>query len=503
MTHQSVDVLIVGAGFSGLCMAIQLRKAGMDSFLVIEKGEELGGTWWYNQYPGCACDIPSHLYSFSFARNPDWSRKFSGQQEILNYLRATANRYGVTDRIRLRTALREAAWDEQSSVWRVITEDGSRIDARVLVSGMGALHVPRCPDIAGLDRFRGPAFHSAEWNSSVDLDGKDIAVIGTGASAAQIVPNIASRARKLYVFQRTPAWVMPRPDGPISERWRNLYRRIPGLTRLVRTLIFCRIEMFVFGFLGNRRMHQLAATQARKHLEKQVPDPNLRARLTPDYEFGCKRVLISSEFYPALTRSNVELVTTGIKEVRERSIVTEDGVERPLDVLIFGTGFHVTELLRGIRIVGRGGVEIHDTWHDRISAYLGITVSGFPNFFMLLGPNTGLGHNSVVLMIEAQARYVMSCLRLMRKRGERAMDVKPEVQQGFVQELRNRLPHTVWESGCRSWYQDARNGEGSAIWPGSVVAYRRRTRAASAEDYIFSGARSETPLAEPARARSA
>ena len=503
MSAESVDVLIVGAGFSGLCMAIQLRKAGMDSFLVIEKGEELGGTWWYNQYPGCACDIPSHLYSFSFARNPDWSRKYSGQREILEYLRATAKRFGVADRIRLRTSLHEATWDEQRGVWHAVTGNGTRIEARVLVSGVGALHVPKNPDLPGLDRFIGPAFHSAEWNSAVDLQNKDVAVIGTGASAAQIVPSIAGRARKLYVFQRTPAWVLPRPDGPISQSWRRLYRTIPGLTRVVRTLIFLRIEMFVFGFLGNRRMHALASKQARKHLEKQITDPQLRARLTPDYEFGCKRVLISSEFYPALTRPNVELVTSGILEVRERSIVTEDGAERPLNALIFATGFRVTEMLRGIRIVGRGGIEIHETWRDRISAYLGITVSGFPNFFMLLGPNTGLGHNSVLLMIEAQVRYVMSCLRLMRKRGEPVMDVRPEVQQRFVEELRSRLPQTVWESGCRSWYQDARTGESAATWPGSVVAYRRRTRAAHAEDYVFSGARSATPLSEPAQAPTA
>jgi cation diffusion facilitator CzcD-associated flavoprotein CzcO len=500
---ESVDVLIVGAGFSGLCMAIQLRKSGRDSFLVIEKGEELGGTWWYNQYPGCACDIPSHLYSFSFARNPDWTRKYSGQREILDYLRATAKRFGVSDRIRLRTPLQEATWDEQRSVWHTVAGDGQRVDARVLVSGMGALHIPKYPDLPGFDRFTGSAFHSAEWNPAVDLDGKDVAVIGTGASAAQIVPSIAPRARKLYVFQRTPAWVLPRPDGPISERWRWLYHSIPGLNRLVRTLIFFRIEMFVYGFLGNRRMHALAERQARMHLEKQIPDPELRARLTPHYEFGCKRVLISSDFYPALTQPNVELVTSGIAQVREHSIVTEDGVERPLDVMVYGTGFRVTEMLRGIRIVGTGGVEIHDTWRERISAYLGITVSGFPNFFMLLGPNTGLGHNSVLLMIEAQVRYIMSCLRLMRKRGERVMDVRPEVQQRFVEELRRLMPHTVWESGCRSWYQDARTGESAATWPGSVVAYRRRTRTVDADDYVFSGERLTTPLAELARAPSA
>jgi len=482
---ESVDVLIVGAGFSGLCMAIQLRKAGIDSFLVIEKGAEIGGTWWYNRYPGCACDIPSHLYSFSFDRNPDWTRRYAAQPEILDYLRATAKRHGVDGRIRLNTALREATWDEQGGVWHAIAGDGLRIDARVLVSAMGALHIPRYPELTGMERFAGPAFHSAEWDSSVDLAGRNVAVIGTGASAIQFVPRIAPLAARLFVFQRTPSWILPRPDGPIPERWRRLFRGVPGATWLLRTLIFWQLEMYVFSFLGNRTLRKLGEKQARRHLEKQVPDPQLRERLTPGYEFGCKRIAISSDFYPALMRPHVELVTSAISEVRPHSIVTEDGVERPVDTIVYGTGFRATDLLRGIRIAGRSEIEIQEAWKQRISAYLGITVSGFPNFFLLLGPNTGLGHNSVILMIEAQVRYVMSCLRLMRRRGESVMDVRQAAQQRFVEEMRGRLPGTVWESGCRSWYQDERNGESTAIWPASVVAYQRRTRSAAEGDYVF------------------
>ncbi|HLK66005.1 MAG TPA: NAD(P)/FAD-dependent oxidoreductase [Bryobacteraceae bacterium] len=482
---ESVDVLIVGAGFSGLCMAIQLRKAGIESFLVIEKGEEIGGTWWYNRYPGCACDVPSHLYSFSFDRNPDWSRRYAEQPEILDYLRESAKCHGVADRIRLRTPLHEAAWDEQQGVWHAMAGDDLRIDARVLVSGMGALHVPRFPEIRGLERFAGPAFHSAEWDSSVNLESKNVAVIGTGASAVQFVPRIATQAGKLSVFQRTPAWILPRADGPIPENWRRIFRRVPGATWLLRTMLFWSLEMYVFSFLGNRKLRALGEKQARRHLAKQVSDPELRARLTPDYEFGCKRIVISSEFYPALMRPNVELVTTGISEVRAQSVVTADGTERPIDVIVYGTGFRVTDMLRGIRLTGRGGIEIHEAWRERISAYLGITVNGFPNLFFLLGPNTGLGHNSVILMIEAQVRYVMSCLRMMEKRGQRVMEVRPDSQRQFVEELRGRLPGTVWESGCKSWYQDERTGESTAIWPASVVAYQRRTRGASAEDYVF------------------
>ena len=484
MSDEAVDVLIVGAGFAGLGMAIQLRKAGMESFLIIEKGGEVGGTWWYNRYPGCACDIPSHLYSFSFERNPDWSRMYAGQAEILAYLKDCAKRYGVAARVRLNTRLCEARWDEARGVWRVTVGNGSAIDARVLVSGMGALHVPRFPELKGMDRFRGPAFHSAEWDGDAALAGRRVAVIGTGASAIQIVPAIAGEVGKLYLFQRTPAWVLPRFAHPISDRARRWFRRLPALTWLLRLFLFWNLEMRVGGFLKSGWLRRFAAKMSRQHLEAQVPDASLRAALTPQYEFGCKRVLISSDFYPSLARPNVELVTDAIAEIREHSIVTVDGAERPVDAIVYGTGFRVTEMLGGVPIYGRNGVELREFWRDRIAAYLGITVSGFPNFFMLLGPNTGLGHNSVVLMIEAQVRYVMSCLKIMQRKRAGAIELKPERFQSFLDEMRSRLPHTVWESGgCKSWYQDSRTGESPAVWPGSVTEYQRRTRAASAKDY--------------------
>lgn len=486
MSADMVDVLIVGAGFAGLGMAIQLRKAGMESFLIVEKGGEVGGTWWYNRYPGCACDIPSHLYSFSFERNPDWSRMYAGQAEILGYLKRCAKQYGVESRVRLHTPLREARWDEARGVWRAVVGDGAEIEARVLVSGMGALHVPRLPEIAGMERFAGPAFHSAEWDLECSLAGRRVAVIGTGASAVQIVPALAPEVAQLYVFQRTPAWVLPRLDHPISDRARRWFRRIPALSRLFRAFIFWSLEIRVGGFLKGGWQRRLGAKLARKHLESQVGDEKLRATLTPQYEFGCKRVLISSDFYPALARPNVELVTDAISEIREGSIVTADGTERPVDAIVYSTGFRVTEMLAGTPIYGRGGVELHDFWRERIAAYFGITVPGFPNFFMLLGPNTGLGHNSVVLMIEAQVRYVMSCLELIRRTGAARLELRPERLRAFVEEMRARLPKTVWEAGgCQSWYQDPRTRETPAVWPGSVVEYQRRTRRAAAADYVF------------------
>ena len=483
----NVDVLIVGAGFSGLCMAIKLLEAGMKSFLIIEKSDDIGGTWWDNRYPGCACDIPSHLYSFSFAPSTEWTRMYPGQQEIHDYLKRCVERYGLAPYLRLNTRFQEAIWDESKSVWNATAGGGMRIRARVLVSGMGALHVPRYPDIKGIDRFKGPAFHSAAWDHGVDLDGKNVAVVGTGASAIQFVPQIAPRVGKLHLFQRTPPWIVPRLDFAFSEKWKTRFRSIPITRWALRQFIFCRQEFRVLGFLGNESIRKKAQDIALRHLARGINDPNVRAALTPNYQLGCKRVLVSDDYYPTLNRSNVELVTEGITEVCEHSIVTSDGVERPIDVLIYGTGFRATEPLIGCRLVGKGGVEIHDAWQKRMSAYLGVTVTGFPNLFILLGPNTGLGHNSVILMIEAQVRYTMNCLEMMKRRKQRVLEVRQEIQQRFVEEIYRRMSGTVWQSGgCHSWYQDQNTGEITTLWPGSVVSYLRRTRSVSDSDYLLS-----------------
>jgi cation diffusion facilitator CzcD-associated flavoprotein CzcO len=480
----NVDVLIVGAGFSGLCMGIKLLEAGMNSFLIIEKSQDIGGTWWDNRYPGCACDIPSHLYSFSFAPSTEWTRMYPGQQEIHDYLKRCVEQYGLAPYLRLNTRFCEAVWDESDGVWNATAGDGLHIRARVLVSGMGALHVPRYPELKGLDRFKGPAFHSSTWDYNVNLGGKNVAVVGTGASAIQFVPQIAPRVGKLHLFQRTPPWIVPRLDFAFSEKWRRRFRSIPITRWALRQYIFWRQEIRVLGFLGNETFRKKVEGIALRYLARRIKDPKLRGAMTPNYQLGCKRVLVSDDYYPTFDRSNVELVTDGIAEVREHSIVTRDGVQRPIDVLIYGTGFRATEPLIGCRVVGKGGVEIHDAWKQRMSAYLGVTVSGFPNFFMLLGPNTGLGHNSVVLMIEAQVRYTMKCLKLMKRRKQRVLEVRPEIQQSFVQEIYRRMARTVWQSGgCNSWYQDQTTGEITAIWPGSVVSYLRRTRSVSPSDY--------------------
>ncbi|PYT89490.1 MAG: 4-hydroxyacetophenone monooxygenase [Acidobacteria bacterium] len=484
----SVDLLIVGAGFSGICMGIRLLEAGMKSFLVIEKSDDLGGTWYENRYPGCACDVPAHLYSFSFERNPGWTRMFASQQEIWQYLKSCVQRYGLAPYIRFNTCFHEAAWNESAGQWRISASDNSldnlSIRARVLISGMGALHVPNYPEIPGIERFSEPSFHSATWRSDVDLSGKTVAVVGTGASSIQFIPHVAPRAGKLYVFQRTPPWIVPRLDFGISEKWRERFRRVPSLTWAIRQFLFFSLEWRVLNFLGDRVVREYFERIARRHLERSVSDPKLRAALTPRYQIGCKRILLSDDFYPVFKRRNVELVTDRIAEVRERSVVTQDGIERPVDVLIYGTGFHVTDQFIGMKLFGRGGIEIHDAWRKRMSAYLGVTVSGFPNFFMLLGPNTGLGHNSVVLMIEAQVGYVMRCLRLMRQRNISAMEVRAESQQHFVANLHDHMARTVWQSGgCRSWYQDTHTGENTTLWPGSVIGYRRNVCSVSLSEY--------------------
>jgi cation diffusion facilitator CzcD-associated flavoprotein CzcO len=483
-SETSVDVLIIGAGFSGLCMAIKLREAGMNSFLILEKSDDIGGTWYDNRYPGCACDIPSHLYSFSFEPSPDWTRMYPGQQEIQDYLKRCVARHELNARIRLNARFQEAVWDESLGVWHATIADGMRITARVLVSGMGALHVPRYPELKGLEHFKGPAFHSSAWDYGVDLAGKNVGVVGTGASAIQFVPQIAPGVGKLYLFQRTPPWIVPRMDFAITEKWRRRFRYLPFVRWAFRQFIFWRQEFRVLGFLGNERIRRAAEAIALRHLADTIKDPKKRTALTPNYQLGCKRVLVSDDYYPALNLDNVELIIEKIREVCEHSIVTNDDVERPIDVLIYGTGFRATEPLIGCRVIGREGVEIHDAWEKRMSAYLGVTVSGFPNFFILLGPNTGLGHNSVVLMIEAQVRYAMECLKLMNRQNQRVMEVRPEIQQRFVEDIYRRMGNTVWQSGgCQSWYQDQKTGEITTLWPGSVIAYLRRTRSVTPSDY--------------------
>lgn len=485
--ERALHTIIVGAGFSGLGMAIALRKAGHEDFVVLEEADEVGGTWWANHYPGCACDIPSHLYSYSFEPNPDWSHAFAPQGEILAYLKRCADKYGVRPHLRLRARVTGADFDEESGTWRVrFVQDGQEAElrARFLVLGVGALSRPAYPEVPGIERFAGPAFHSARWDHEVPLSGKRVAVIGTGASAIQFVPQIVGRVGRLHLFQRTPPWVLPRPDRVMSAAERGLYRAVPGLQRLYRAWIYWTLELRGLGFTKHHGILKLAGALGRRHLRRQVPDPALREALTPKYTPGCKRILMANDYYPALSRENVEVVTQDIKEVTERAVVTADGVAREVDVIIFGTGFRVTDFVTPLNVRGRGGLELNQAWRDGVEAYMGTVVSGFPNLFMLMGPNTGLGHNSMVFMIEAQIRYALACMKEAAGRGARFVDVRPGAQAAFNGELQPRLQKTVWATGCRSWYLDSR-GRNATLWPGLTLEFWLRARKVAAADYDF------------------
>jgi cation diffusion facilitator CzcD-associated flavoprotein CzcO len=466
------DIVIVGSGFSGLGMAIRLKQQGVEDFVVLERSDDVGGTWHYNTYPGCACDVPSHLYSFSFAPNPEWSETYSKQPEIREYLRGCADRFGIRPHVRFRHEVTSAAWNEEESRWDIETSEGP-LSARVLIGGMGPLAEPKLPDIPGLDRFQGKTMHSARWDHDYDLRGKRVASIGTGASAIQYVPAIRSEVQQLYVYQRTAPWIFPHGNRPITGIERRLYRMFPPLQRLVRGNVYAMREIAVLGFVKEPRLMKLAERVARRHMRSAISDPELLEKVTPDYTIGCKRILPSNRWYPALAKPNVELVTDGVAEVRESSIVDGAGVEREVDTIIFGTGFHVTDLPAAEQVRGRGGKLLNDVWKGSPSAYLGTSVPGFPNLFFLLGPNTGLGHSSMVYMIESQIAHILSALRAMKAEDAHEVEVRPETHAAWNSGIDSRMKGTVWNTGCASWYLDD-TGRNATLWPDWTFRFRER-----------------------------
>jgi len=471
-------VAILGAGFGGICMAVKLLEAGRRDFVVFEKAASLGGTWRDNTYPGCGCDVPSHLYSYSFAQNPSWSRTYATQPEILSYLGRVAAERGVDRHVAYDTAIASMEWDEVAGLWRLTARDGRRFTARVVVSAVGALHVPKMPVLEGLDRFAGPAFHAARWRHDVDLAGRHVAVIGTGASAIQFIPEIARTVGSLTVYQRSPPWVLPRGDRPVSAVMRWLFAAVPGLLGAWRAAAYWRAETVALGLAYKPKLMSAGQKRSARFKEQAITDESLRLKLNPFYTMGCKRVLLSDDFYATMTRSNVELVTDPIREVRPASIVAADGCERPCDVLIHGTGFEAFNPAASVDIRGRGGRRLADDWRDGPVAFRGVAVAGYPNYFMLMGPNTGLGHNSIVFMIEAQVRYVMQCLRWLDRRRLATVEVREDVQRDYNERLQARFtrtvwrdrPGTAWQLPCTSWYVDAR-GRNTALWPGFSAAY--------------------------------
>jgi cation diffusion facilitator CzcD-associated flavoprotein CzcO len=496
MTPTHTHIAILGAGFGGLGAAIKLKQRGED-FLVLERSDGVGGTWWANTYPGCQCDIPSHLYSFSFAPNPTWSRTYPKQPELRDYLRRTAERFGVFDRVRFNTEVTGAAWDEDAGRWAIQTSQGA-YTADVLVAAPGPLSEPSIPDLPGLEDFQGTVFHTATWDHEHDLRGRRVAVVGTGASAIQAVPEIAEQAAHLDVVQRTPPWVVPHRDRPITRVERLLYKTFPPLQRAVRAGVYFSRELLVPGLVYRPKLLKVAEKVARKHIADQVPDPELRAKVTPNYTIGCKRILPSNKWYPALGRENVELVTSGIARVTPTGYVTADGVEHEVDTLIFATGFYVTDIPLANIVTGTDGRTLAAHWHRSPQAYRGTAVAGFPNLFFLIGPNTGLGHNSIVFMIEAQLRYLLGALDAMRARGAGRIEVKADAQKAYNSHLQAKMGQTVWNTGgCASWYIDAQ-GRNTTIWPDFTFRFWKQTREFDAPAYALTPARS--PEAAPAAA---
>jgi cation diffusion facilitator CzcD-associated flavoprotein CzcO len=470
-----VDMLIVGAGFSGLGMAIAEARAGRRDFLIVEQAEEVGGTWQANTYPGCACDVPSHLYSFSFAPNPAWTQAFSPQAEIRRYLAGCVERFDLRPHLHLKTQVTSARFDAHRGQWRVALSRGGPVWARNLVLGLGALSRPAVPHLPGLAGFDGACFHSARWDHSQSLVGRDVAVVGTGASAIQLVPELAKVARSLTVYQRTAPWVLPRSNQVYPDWRKSLYAKAPPLQRLHRAAQYTLHELRGLPFVVAPRLMAIARKQGLAHLQRQVSDPALRARLTPEYTPGCKRILLSNAYYPALSLPHVSVVSDGIAQVESGGIRAADGRLRPHDAIVLATGFRVTDVLTPLHIEGLNGADLNGRWAEGLEAHLGTQISDFPNLFMLLGPNTGLGHSSMVFMIEAQIAYAQRCMARARSRGAAWIDVAPQAQAEFNAALRQRQGRTVWASGCQSWYLDAR-GNNPTSWPGLTLEFWVRTR---------------------------
>jgi cation diffusion facilitator CzcD-associated flavoprotein CzcO len=472
-----LGVAIIGAGFGGLGLGARLAQSGQRNFRIFDKAAGVGGTWWVNRYPGCACDVPSHLYSLSFEPNPDWTRRFAPRAEIQHYLQQLSERFDLDNHLELGCGIEKAAWNADQRVWELHDSQGRDWRAEVLVSAMGGLSRPTWPEIEGLEDFKGTLFHSQQWDDSADLTGKRVAVIGTGASAAQFVPRVAPEVAHLDVYQRTPHWILPRPDSAISPARRRLYRRLPLLQKMARFGIWLISEIRVPGLAWSSRLAGFHRWLAKRHLRRQVRDPELLRKLQPDYDIGCKRVILSSDFYPALVRDNVKLIDAGISRIDTDAIISADGQRRPADVIILGTGFRATDPVPEGMITGRDGIDLGRLWKKGPEAWRGVAVHGFPNLFLLMGPNTALGHNSVILMIEAQIEFVLHALDHRCRHGIDVLEIRDRAQREYNAWLHDKLAGTVWNSGgCSSWYLHPESGRNTTLWPGFTWQYARMMR---------------------------
>lgn len=482
MTNASPSIAIIGAGFSGLCMGIKLKEAGITSFRIFEKANKVGGTWRENTYPGVACDVPSHLYCFSFAPNPDWTKHYSGGAEIQAYIEKCSADYGMDDHLEFGEQLVSANFGDG---WNLEFASGRKEKVDFLINGIGGLHVPRWPELEGMGEFTGKAFHSAHWDHEHDLTGRNVAVVGTAASALQLIPEIVDKVKTLTVFQRTPNWVMPRQDPPYSDGQKNRFRKFGWIRKLHRLGIYLSFEGRFPLFRQNRLLQAWARKQALKHLEEQVPDPALRAKLTPDYPVGCKRILGSDEYFPALQKANVNLVTDPIDHVNSTGIMDASGAHHQVDTIVYATGFKPFSLLEGMEITGPSGQKMSDYFaHGGVRAHNTVSVPGFPNFALLTGPNSGLGHNSIILMIEAQVGYIVGCLKAMQRKNAKSIDVKTDLSEQYDVQIQRDLQGSVWLSGCKSWYVGA-DGRNYTLWPWSTLKYRRMMHRVDPNDFSF------------------
>jgi cation diffusion facilitator CzcD-associated flavoprotein CzcO len=482
-TSTDFPIAIIGAGFAGIGTAIRLKQAGLESFTMFERAGEIGGTWRDNTYPGAACDVPSHAYSLSFEQNPGWSQRFSPSGEIQRYLLGIVDKWRLRSHLRLGTEIVGARFDEDAGTWTLTTGQGETFTARVVVSCVGGLVDPALPDIAGIESFAGEISHTARWNHDSPLAGKRVAVIGTGASAVQVVPSIASQVERLVVFQRTPAWVVPKIDKRYSERAKRLYARFPFLLRASRFLHYAATELWgPMIILDAPRLSAIGEWLSMRHLRAQVSDPTLREKLTPHFQFGCKRILISDDYWATFERPNVALVTESIERIEPRGIVTKDGCLHGVDVIVLATGFALGLATAPFPVLGRGGRCLDDVWRDGAVAYKGMTVAGFPNWFILMGPNTGPGHTSVLVYTEAQIAHTLGAIEALRRDGIKYVDVRQDVQDRYNAGIQGRMKHMVWSSGCNSWYL-SKDGSNHALYPGLAAEYVVRARSFKAADY--------------------
>jgi cation diffusion facilitator CzcD-associated flavoprotein CzcO len=483
MAKKDFSIIITGTGFSGICVGIQLKKAGIHNFKIVEKANEVGGTWRDNTYPGAACDVKSNLYSFSFEPNPNWSREYSKQEEILAYIKHCVKKYDLEQHIIFDWEVKAAKYDKKNALWEITNQRNETLKANVAIVGNGPLHIPSLPEIEGIKEFSGAVFHSAQWNHKYDLHNKNVCVIGTGASAIQFVPEIQPLVKNLYLMQRTAPWVLPKPDGEFTPTQNVLFEKIPYIQKLNRDFIYYLNEAQVVGMMYNDKILKLGELIGKRHINQYIKDPELRRKVTPTFKLGCKRVLLSNNYYQSLAQPNLEVVTEGIQKFTKDSVVTTDGKTRKIDAIILGTGFHVADSYQYYNVQGKDAVQLKDVLGNAPEAYYGTSVHQFPNLFIMLGPNTGLGHNSMIYMIESQTNYIMDGIQKMINQNIKSIEVRKDIQDTFNAEIQKKLEGTIWLSGCKSWYLSA-DGKNHTVWPGFTLEFRNRTKTINLNDYI-------------------